>query len=378
MDIDEPQALLGGLSPATFMRRHWQKKPLLVRQAWPGLVPPLPRAQLFDMAGRDGVESRLVQRHLGRWSVRHGPLPRRALPPLSRPDWTLLVQGLDLHVPAAHRMLQRFRFVPDARLDDLMVSWASPGGGVGPHLDAYDVFLIQVSGRRRWRLSPPSDRSRGREPPWVDGAPLKLLRDFAPTQDWLLEPGDMLYLPPLWGHDGRAEGGDCMTCSAGFRVPAAGELARELLVRLADEEGDPGLYRDPSQRATATPAAVPAGLENFARRALARHTADPLALPRALGEVLTEPKANVWFEARGMADASGALHLDARTKMMYDSRHVFINGEAFAAGGRDARLLHELADARSMAAAQRRQLSTAARELLEDWIGAGWVHGDES
>ncbi len=373
MDIEQPLALLGGLSPATFMRRHWQKKPLLVRQAWPGVEPPLPRAQLFDLAGAEGVESRLVQRRLGRWQVRHGPLPRRALPPLSRPDWTLLVQGLDLHVPAAHRMLQHFRFVPDARLDDLMVSWASNGGGVGPHFDAYDVFLIQVSGSRRWRLAPPTRR---REPPWVEGAPLKLLRDFAPTQDWLLEPGDMLYLPPLWGHDGTAEGGDCMTCSAGFRVPAAGELARELLVRLSEEEADPSLYRDPGQAATATPAAVPPALEDFARRALERHIADPQALPRALGEVLTEPKPNVWFEAQGVDSIQGAVGLSPRTKMMYDERHVFINGESFVAGGRDARLMRALADARTLTAAQRRQLSAPAGALLDEWLAAGWVQGD--
>jgi 50S ribosomal protein L16 3-hydroxylase len=375
MDIEQPLALLGGLSPATFMRRHWQKKPLLVRQAWPGVEPPLPRAQLFDLAGADGVESRLVQQREGRWWVRHGPLPRRALPPLSRPDWTLLVQGLDLHVPAAHHMLQRFRFVPDARLDDLMVSWASHGGGVGPHFDAYDVFLIQVSGRRRWRLAPPA---RGREPPWVEGAPLKLLRDFAPTQDWLLEPGDMLYLPPLWGHEGTAEGGDCMTCSAGFRVPAAGELARELLVRLSEEEADPALYRDPGQKATATPAAVPAALEDFARRALERHIADPLALPRALGEVLTEPKPNVWFETQEAESIHGAVGLSPRTKMMYDARHVFINGESFVAGGRDARLMRALADTRVLSATQRRQLSVSAGELLDDWLAAGWVQGDET
>jgi 50S ribosomal protein L16 3-hydroxylase len=375
MDIDQPQALLGGLSPARFMKRHWQKKPLLVRQAWPGVAPPLPRAALFELAGQEDVESRLVQQRERGWAVRHGPLPRRALPPVSRAGWTLLVQGLDLHVPAAYAMLQRFRFVPDARLDDLMVSWASPGGGVGPHLDSYDVFLLQVQGRRQWRIAPPQ---RGREPAWVEGAPLKLLRDFAPTQSWVLEPGDMLYLPPGWGHDGVAVGGDCVTCSIGFRAPAAGELARELLVRLAEgEDGDAALYRDPTQAATATPAAVPAALEAFARRALERQMADPLALPRALGEVLTEPKPKVWFEAQDGPAPDGALRLDARTRMLYDARHLFINGESFLAGGRDARLLREMADTRALTATQRRQLSPSAQALLEDWVAAGWVHGDD-
>jgi 50S ribosomal protein L16 3-hydroxylase len=371
MDIELATPLLGGLSPRTFMRRHWQKKPLLVRQAWPGVAPPLPRAALFELAGQEGVESRLVQQAGAQWKVRHGPLPRRALPPVARPHWTLLVQGLDLHVSAAERMLQRFRFVPDARLDDLMVSWASPGGGVGPHLDSYDVFLLQVQGRRRWRVAPPV---RGAEPAWVDGAPLKLLRDFTPTMDWLLEPGDMLYLPPGWGHDGVAEGGECMTCSVGFRAPAAGELARELLLRLSEEEADARLYRDPQQPATAHPGAVPAALEDFARRALSRHLADPLALPRALGEVLTDPKPGVWFEGRDDTGADG-LRLDARTRMLYDARHIFINGESFVASGRDARLLRELADEREMSAGSRRRLSAGAAELVDEWVAAGWAHG---
>ena len=190
MEPDIASPLLGGLSPAQFMRRHWQKKPLLVRQALPGITPPLPRARLFELAARDGVESRLVQQRDGVWSLRHGPLPRRALPPLARPHWTLLVQGLDLHEPAAHALLRRFGFVPDARLDDLMLSYASDGGGVGPHLDSYDVFLIQVHGQRRWRIA------RTRDHTLVEGVPLKILRHFAPEQEWLLQPGDMLYLPP--------------------------------------------------------------------------------------------------------------------------------------------------------------------------------------
>ncbi len=372
MDVHAPLPLLGGLTPAAFMKHHWQKKPLLVRQAWPGAAPPLPRAQLFDLAARDDVESRLVSCRDGHLSVRRGPLPRRALPPLSRSGWTLLVQGMDLHVAAARSLLERFRFLPDARVDDLMVSWASPGGGVGPHIDDYDVFLVQVHGRRRWRVGPVAD------PSWVEGAPLKRLRHFEPSDDWVLEPGDLLYLPPRWGHDGTAEGGDCMTCSAGFRVPTAGDLARDLLNRLAEQDGPAGaLYRDASQRATATPAAVPAALHDFARRAVARQLAQPMWLERALGETLTEPKPQVWFDTGGRWDG-GAVRLDARTRMLYDSRHVFINGEALHAGGRDAALMHALADARALDAAQVRRLSAPARELLREWVADGWAHGDDA
>ena len=269
MDLNQPLSLLGGLSAARFMRRHWQKRPLLVRQALPGIAAPLSRKALFALAAAQGVESRLVQRRGDAWTLRHGPLPRRALPPLGQPGWTLLVQGLDLHVQAAHDLLSLFDFMPSARLDDLMLSYASDGGGVGPHVDSYDVFLLQVQGRRRWRVGRSSDRR------FVDGLPLKILRRFEPRHDWLLEPGDMLYLPPLWAHDGVAEGGDCMTASIGFRAPARAELARELLARMS-EDVEPGsnevLYRDTGQPATDHPGEIPAAEPSFRTSAFSRRS----------------------------------------------------------------------------------------------------------
>ena len=282
MDLNRRQTLLGGLSPAAFMRRHWHKKPLLVRQAIADVVPPLSRAEMFALAARDDVESRLIRRDADqRWHLRHGPLPRRALPALAQPGWTLLVQGVDLHVDTAHALLAPFGFIPAARLDDLMLSYASDGGGVGPHVDSYDVFLLQMQGRRRWRIS------RLRDARLRDDVPLKMLAHFAPEQEWLLEPGDMLYLPPGWAHDGVAAGGDCMTASIGFRAPQADELAQALLARLADgldsRERAPR-YRDPGQLATAAPGAIPAALQGFAQRALARALADPVALMLLIGE----------------------------------------------------------------------------------------------
>ena len=370
MDVNTRLPLLGGMSPADFMKRHWQKRPLLVRQAWPDVAPPLARPALFALAASDAVESRLVVRQRQRWRERQGPLPRSALPALSKSGWTLLLQGLDLHVEAAHTMLQRFRFVPDARLDDLMVSWASDGGGVGPHLDSYDVFLLQVQGRRRWRVG------RVKNTDWVSAAPLKLLRHFEPEQEWLLEPGDMLYLPPQWGHDGVAVGGDCMTCSVGFRAPAAEELALELLQRLSDEDLQPsGLYRDPGQPATAAPAALPPALVAFAQAAINKRLAEPRWLARALGESLTEPKPQVWFEGPGRARAGSAVRLAARTKMLYDEHHIFINGDAFVAAGRDAKIIRRLADERAVSAADISRLSAAARALLDEWIASGWASG---
>ena len=236
---DQANSLLGGLTPAQFMRRHWQKKPLLIRNAIPGFQPLLSRRALFALAADEAVESRLIVHKPAGWQLKHGPFAGSAFPPFKQKRWTLLVQGVDLHLQAAHELLQRFRFVPDARLDDLMMSWASDGGGVGPHFDSYDVFLLQAHGQRRWRIGRQKDLSL--EP----DVPLKILSHFEPEEEHLLNPGDMLYLPPRWAHDGIAVGDDCMTYSVGFRVPQRGGLAAELLQRMADEWEDSALYRDP-------------------------------------------------------------------------------------------------------------------------------------
>lgn len=369
--IDEPTALLGGLTPGAFMRRHWQKKPLLVRQAVAAPNEVVDRAGLFALAARDDVESRLIRHDANGWSLRHGPFARRSLPPLAKPRWTLLVQGLDLHLDAAHALMQRFRFVPDARLDDVMVSYASDGGGVGPHFDSYDVFLLQLQGARRWRIG------RLAQPQLQSGVPLKILTNFVAEQEWLLEPGDMLYLPPQWAHDGVAEG-ECMTCSIGFRVPARDELAQGLLQQLLDAaqrpDGDP-LYRDAAQPATAAPARVPEGLRRFAQAALQRWLAGHASIDAALGELLSEPKPGVWFDAGTPLLPAQGLRLDRRTRMLYDDRHVFVNGESYRAAGRDARLMRRLADRRALDAAALRRLSPQARALVDEWAGAGWLHG---
>lgn len=364
-----PTQMLGGLTPARFMQRYWQKKPLLIRNAFPGFQPLLTRPELFALAAQESVESRLIVHKPAGWQLQHGPFARTAFPPLKQKRWTLLVQGVDLHLDAAHDLLGRFRFVPDARLDDLMISWASDGGGVGPHFDSYDVFLLQASGQRLWRIGRQKDLSL--EP----GVPLKILSNFEPEQEHLLNPGDMLYLPPRWAHDGIAVGDDCMTYSAGFRVPQRGGLAGELLQRMADEFEDSTLYRDPGQEATDHPAAMPPSLEAFATDALQRMLADRTSLACALGEVMTEPKPRVWFEEPiGPWQPGTALRLDRRTRMMYDARHLFINGESFRAGGADARLMRILADERCLDAARVRRASADALALLEDWFKAGWLH----
>ena len=375
MNITTPLQLLGGISPETFMRVYWEKKPLLIRAAIPGFKPLLDRAELLDLAAQDDVESRLVVQakadKQGQWRLKHGPFARKDYPAFKQPGWTVLVQGVDLHDERVHQLMNQFRFVPDARLDDLMISYATDTGGVGPHFDSYDVFLLQAQGRRHWRIGRQKDLSL------VPDMPVKILANFVVEQEFVLEPGDMLYLPPDWAHDGIAEG-DCMTYSIGFRSPVKGEIARDLLQCLAEQAVDDvgcAIYRDPKQPAVSGAGEIPDGLLQFAKDALAAALKDPLALQRSLGEIMTEPKPHVWFHGEQEFEEGVGVRLDRRTRMMYDAKHVFINGESFRAGGADAKRMRKLADERELSAAEVSKLSEAARELMAQWGEDGWLYG---
>ena len=439
---DTALPLLGGLSPRQFMRRHWQRRPLLIRAAIApdanGVVAADGPASRIDLkllrrlAADDDVESRLVlgPRHApagrssridradpatltGRpghaskadtaWRLQNGPFKR--LPAVSSPGWSLLVQGVDLHVDAARGLIDRFRFVSDARLDDLMVSFASDGGGVGAHVDSYDVFLLQLEGRRRWSIAPPPRRrqrlgsnaaipprhkqrlgSNAAIAPGSDGqatSALRHLADFEPTEQWLLEPGDMLYLPPGWGHDGVADG-PCLTASIGFRSPTLAQWLAAIHETL-DDDGDPAMerpFRDGGAVASAHPGRIP---DTLADHLLdwARHwrpRADQLE--RALGRLLTEPKPQVWFDADdGRADelpTLGELRVDRRSRLLCRGRYVFINGEVVEPPSAARRWLQHFADHRRLAASD---LAKALRDpwltaTLSDWLAAGWIHGN--
>lgn len=371
-----PIALLGGLSPAQFMRKYWQKKPLLIRQAIPDVTPPVSRVELFKLAGQSDVESRLVVQSMmsakkqvaPQWTLQHGPLRRRTLPPLSQPGWTVLVQGLDHHVLAARALLSQFRFVPEARLDDLMISWATSGGGVGPHADSYDVFLLQVHGRRRWQIG------RVAQPEHQAGVPLKILTNFVPEQSWVLEPGDMLYLPPQWAHDGVAED-ECMTCSIGFRAPGRDELVAEILGRLADVQGcEARLYQDPGLVPTQTPGRIPEALSLWAIDGVRRAIQHDDAIALALGEALTEPKPGTSFPEADVVDVLPvAIDLDRRSRMLYDEKYVYLNGASWRVGGRDARLLRTLADHRCLTRSQVAEASAALQAWIQEALDDGWI-----
>ncbi len=370
--------LLGGLTPEQFMKRHWQKKPLLIRQALPNLTPLIERAKLLAMVESEEVESRLIVRKGAHWTLKKGPMGRKSLPSFKTPDWTVLVQGVDLHNDVVHSLLQQFRFVPDARLDDLMISYATDGGGVGPHFDSYDVFLLQAQGQRRWRIG------RQKKFELQEGVPLKILKEFKPEAEFVLNPGDMLYLPPGYAHDGVAVG-ECMTYSVGFRAPRSAELASGLLMGLSEEMAEDcsaaavALYQDPHQVAAIQDASVPKALQEFAAQAVAKALKDPQILNCLLGESLTEPKPNVWFDTPDLDDLPNyawptQVQLDRRTKMLFDAKHIFINGESFRAAGQDAKLLRKLANNKILSSAQAAQLSDGAAELMQAWWEEGWWH----
>ena len=429
-----PLQLLGNITPDEFMSKYWQKKPLLIRGAIPGFSPLLSRDELFSLAEQDDVESRLIVETLTKpaskpasksskkakvtsmpkWTMANGPIYADVLPELKTSNWTLLVQGVDLHNQAAYELKNQFRFAPDARLDDLMISFATDGGGVGPHFDSYDVFLLQAEGQRRWKIGKQKDLTLQKN------VPLKILENFAPEQEFVLDAGDMLYLPPMYAHEGVAVG-ECMTYSIGFRAPAELELARELLQRFADdtledEENDEDdsdekdefedenravdnefsankaikniaknavnkvLYKDPKQAAVEAPALIPAALLDFAKQAVEKALSDPDALARNLGEYLTEPKANVWFdepepdsEEDIILTRQNRVDLHPRSQMLFDARHIFLNGESWRAAGADARLMQKLANQRFLEVKDLTKASDGAMALLQEWADAGWL-----
>lgn len=368
---------IGELSVDEFMRRHWQRAPLLARAALPDFKSPLSPDALLDMASQDEVQARLITQQGERWTLAHGPIDR--LPSRRRGGWTVLVNGIDRHLDAAHDLLRRFRFLPDARLDDLMASYATDGGGVGPHADSYDVFLLQAHGRRRWRVAPPGDGAL------VAGAPIKLLARFEPTQEWVLEPGDMLYVPPGWGHEGTAMG-ECVTLSIGFRAPSRHEFLSAFLAASADSLSGPDTrFSDRGRMPARQPGALPRDLAAQLHDWASGWKPSRSEIDRFIGCYLTEPAPDVWFEPpatmRSAAQFAAQVKkqgvvLDRRTRMAWRGPRVFINGEACEVLPNIRAALRALADDRSLPATHRvsAQPRPALIAQLHEWARHGWLH----
>jgi 50S ribosomal protein L16 3-hydroxylase len=373
-NLEMRDRLLGGLTPRAFMLRHWQKRPLLVRGAMPGFRGLSGKRALAALAARDDIESRLVERRRGRWSVTHGPIAPERLARARPVDWTLLVSGVNLYHASADALLRRFDFLPQARLDDVMVSYAVPGGGVGPHADSYDVFLLQGAGRRVWRLASPRD--------WAlaAGAPLRLIADFEPEEEVLVEPGDLLYLPPGWGHDGVALD-HCFTYSVGLRAPRGAELGAAFLDWLHARGLPEREYRDPGLRPAAHSARIPEALLRHAGAALARIRWSRADVADFLGEYLSAPKPQVSFAPRRRRLARAAFAqrlaraeavLDRKTQLLYLGRRFYLNGDALTPLPAERTSLARLADARRIAG--RTLARGGLAELAREWYHDGVLH----
>lgn len=365
--------LLGGLTPQQFLRDYWHKKPLLIRQAIPHFKPVLSRDQLFSLARNDDVESRLISHFGKRWQIKHGPLAE--LPAITKKGWTMLVQGVNLHDAQANSLMQQFRFLPDARLDDLMISYATDSGGVGPHFDSYDVFLLQAHGQRRWRIGLQKDLTL------MEDMPLKILKHFHPDQEFVLEPGDMLYLPPHYAHDGIAVG-ECMTYSVGFRAPSYQELGESFLHFMTETIDLPGRYADPDLTESRHPAEISSAMLARVASEIAKIRFSQEDIAIFLGEYLSEPKPDVFFSppARTMsavrfaqAASKRGVILSRKTKMLYHGRHLFINGESFALNRSDKSSLASLANSRRLDGTSIASISADVLEALFTWYQDGWL-----
>lgn len=286
MNADTPLQLLGGLTPRQFLRDYWQKKPLLVRQAFPDFESPLSPDELAGLSLEDCVESRLIIEHGAQpWELRRGPFAEDSFSQLPKRDWTLLVQAVDQFVPEVAELLEHFRFLPSWRIDDVMISYAAPGGGVGPHFDNYDVFLLQGHGHRRWRIGQMCDS----ESALLDHPDLRILADFQQTDEWLLAPGDMLYLPPRLAHYGIAED-DCMTYSVGFRAPSASEVLVHFTDFVAQFLPDEERYADADLQPGGEPQQIQADALQRLRGLLNQHLQDDRLLMAWFGQFMTEPR----------------------------------------------------------------------------------------
>lgn len=277
---------LGNMSTETFLREYWQKKPLLIRQAFPGFENPLSADELAGLSLEEEVESRIVLEHGERpWEMRRGPFDEDDYRNLPERDWTLLVQAVDQFVPEVADLMKAFRFLPSWRLDDVMISYATPGGSVGPHYDNYDVFLLQGEGHRRWKLGQRCDT----DSPLLDNPDMKILSDFELQEEWVLAPGDMLYIPPGLAHYGIAED-ECMTYSIGFRAPSHHEVLVHYTDFLGQYLNDQQRYTDADQVAVSDPAVVDDAAVERLREILLTAANDKQALAVWFGRFMTEPR----------------------------------------------------------------------------------------
>lgn len=337
--------ILGDTKVEDFLALYWQQKPLLIAGASTAYSDVLSADELAGLSCEEQVESRLIiEDSAANWVLQNGPIPEQRFAELPEQNWTLLVQGVDQWLPEVRAILGEFNFLPSWRLDDVMISYATPGGSVGPHFDYYDVFLLQTKGRRRWRLGQQCDQNT----PLRQGQPLKLLQDFEGCADFELGPGDMLYIPAGMAHWGTGLDDECMTWSIGFRAPSAKELLGNAVELLADKLPDELRYRDSPQSLKSQRGEINAATETQLRQLCSLISEDTIveAMSDVLGAMATEPRypelldTQPWsskelqdlFEHSAILQLNGAARIAFR--VMPDNRsisRVYVNGDTFMA-----------------------------------------------
>lgn len=348
---------LGDMPIEQFIKEYWQQKPLLIRQAFPGFTPPLDADELAGLSLEEDIESRLIIENGNEpWELRCGPFTGKDFAALPKDKWTLLVQAVDHYIPEIAEILDQFRFIPNWRIDDLMISYAVDGGSVGPHFDQYDVFLLQASGQRRWKTGQDCDQYS----PKLDNCGLHILQNFDTVNDWILEPGDLLYLPPQLAHWGTAVGDNCMTYSIGFRAPSKADLINDFASEVLSELTEDDRYGDASFELSSNSGEISQDALARLTTILTESAKDKKLVSQWFGKLMTQPKypEQVYAtneegmeEARTtliteLENASGSLALAqalgsrwAFTPINNDESHIYVNGDQFSVPTELAKML---------------------------------------
>jgi len=352
MRLDRKNHILGKISNDVFLKKYWQKKPLLIRDAIKNFKSPITEKDLFRIAQNENAISRLIEFKRGIWQVKYGPFKKLDLPKKINTPWTILVQNMNHHLPFAESFLNLFKFIPYARLDDLMVSFATKKGSVGPHFDSYDVFLFQAKGEREWKISEQKKFSLDKK------SAIKIITNFKVKNTWVLKPGDLLYLPPNVGHWGVSQSDDCLTYSIGFRAPSTFEIQSKFLDFIQDNliTNKNDLYRDPNLNLQKNPAEINSNMIKKIQQIVNQLRWNTNSINNFIGQLLTEPIEGAIFETSKSMTAEvfikdlikKPLKLNPKTRMLFIKNNFFINGELIEADKKSIMYLKQLANDREI------------------------------
>ena len=379
MRLNRKTHILGKTSVDDFLKNYWQKKPLLIKNAIPNFVSPITESDLFIIAQNEEAVSRLIEHKQGIWQVKYGPFKKSDLPKKTNIPWTILVQNINHYFPFAESFLNLFKFIPYARLDDLMISYATKKGSVGPHFDSYDVFLFQAQGAREWKISDQKKFTLDKQ------SSIKIITNFKSKNSWVLKPGDMLYLPPNIGHWGISQSDDCVTYSIGFRAPGTFEIQSKFLDFIQDHliTNENEIYKDPNLTPQKNPAEISSNMTKAMRNIVDRLRWDKSSINHFIGQLLSEPIENSIFETRKPLSLKAfeksivhkTLRLNSKTRMLFIKNNFYINGEFIKIDKKYTSFLKQLANDREISlesTLNKRDLNALGIALLPLYV-AGFI-----